>query len=189
MTTGTPELAPNLDPTPDDRLLQAEAMVRAFCGWHIAPSRDETLVLDGRGGCNLMLPSLYVTAITSVVENGVDLVEGTDFTWSQAGWVFRSSWAGGWWYDAGDYGSSFPIPGWWTTQLRGVVVELTHGYEDVPAEVTAVVQAVGQRLVDNPTGLEQQVVGPFSEKYGTSDALFSTGDHAVLEHYRLPRRP
>ena len=81
------------------------------------------------------------------------------------------------------------MAGCWTTQHRGIVVELTHGYDEPPPEVTAVVQAVAQRLIENPTGLESQTVGPFQEKYGTSSTgAFTSGDLGVLAAYRVPKR-
>jgi hypothetical protein len=167
------------------------AAVRAYCGWHIAPSRDETLVLDGPGGNVLCLPSLYVTDVTLITENGTDLADGSDpevpaqYQWSQAG-IVRRSWAGCSW--SGWSGA------WWTTELRGIAVTLTHGYDDWPIELAGIIQAVAGRITDNPTGLEQQTVGPFTEKYATSGSggagtAFAAADESVLARYRLPPRP
>ena len=39
----------------------AQAAVRAYCGWHIAPSLSETLVLDGTGARAFILPTLHLT--------------------------------------------------------------------------------------------------------------------------------
>ena len=57
------ELATSLAPTEADRLLQAEALVRGYCGWHIAPSRSETITVRTFGGTSVMLPSLLVTEV------------------------------------------------------------------------------------------------------------------------------
>ena len=198
MSTQTPELATDLAPSETDRLLQAEAFVRAYCGWHIAPSRDETITLDGPGGLVLTLPSLHVTAITSVTENGTLLVEGTDYSWSSAGFIQRIGWASGWDMAEDNLGgpNSVPAWGWWTAQLQGITVELTHGFDEVPPEVKGAVQGLAQQLVDNPSGLEQQTVGPFTERYGTTGGgglLFTLGaggsSLSALDKYRLPRRP
>jgi len=174
---------------------QAMAAVRAYCGWHIAPSRDETLTLDGPGGTALVLPSLHVTDVVSVTENGTVLADGTDpdipadYSWSEAGIIQRgpagqTAWSGSW-----SCGVSL-----WTRELRGIVVELTHGYDEWPPELAGIINAVSQRMVDNPTGLEQQTVGPFTEKYATSGgggagSGFAGADEAVLARYRLPPRP
>jgi hypothetical protein len=179
------ELAPSLPPTPEDRLAQAEAMVRAYCGWHIAPSRDTTAVLDGGGGHTLLLRSLYVTDVASVTEDGVLLDPATDYTWSEAGILHRLGIA----YYGQSYGQPFGY-GWWSSTLRGITVEFTHGYAEVPPDVTAVVQAAAQRLTDNPTGLASQTVGPFTEQYGTATSgMFASSDMAVLDRYRLPWGP
>ena len=85
------ELASELVSAPEDRLAQAEAMVRAWCGWHIAPERDEVLTLDGPGGAHLTLPSLHVVDVASVVENGelLDPANGL-YTWSAAGIITKT---------------------------------------------------------------------------------------------------
>lgn len=175
------ELATTLTPTEEDRLDQAEAMVRTYCGWHIAPSREETVVLDGPGSQVLLLPSLYVTAIASVVEAGVELDPANDYQWSRSGVVNR--WYGATWPDAGTCGH-----GWWTSQLRGIEVTMTHGYETVPVEVTGVVQAIASRLIDNPSGLQQQTVGPFSETYSGAGSALGAAEEAILGKYLLPWR-
>ena len=90
----------------------AEAMVRSYCGWHIAPSETHTVTLDGKGGSTLFLPSLHVTAITSITVDGT-LLAATGYEWSETGQVNRK------------YGA-------WPRKLRSIVVVFTHGYTDVP---------------------------------------------------------
>lgn len=180
------ELADTLAPTEADRLDQAEAWVRAYCRWHIAPERDEELHLDGPGGRVLVLPSLYVSAISEVTENGVILDPATDYEWSGSGYICRtgSTWAS--WENPQAY-STYRGVGWWATGPRSITVTLTHGYPDVPPDVTAVVQAVASRMAGNPSGLTQQTVGPFTEVYGSS--LLGPLEAGVLSGYRLPSRP
>lgn len=167
------------------------AAVRAYCGWHIAPSRDETLILDGPGGNVLCLPSLHVTDVSSITEDGTVLADGTDaqfpraYTWSEAG-IVRRSWATGDW--SGYCGT------WWTSQLRGIEVALSHGYDEWPIELAGIIASVAQRLTDNPSGLTQQTVGPFAEQYGDAGgtgagSAFVGADEAVLVRYKLPPRP
>lgn len=43
---------------------------RRFCGWHVSPSKAETVVVDGPGGRVLSLPTLNLTAVASVTELG-----------------------------------------------------------------------------------------------------------------------
>lgn len=188
-------MAPPVDPPGQapDPVEQATEVVRAYCGWHIAPSRQETLTLDGPGGNVLVLPSLHVTDLASVTEDGTTLDPATDYTWSAKGIVQRqwpvSTWPHATWSYPWD--STYALP-WWTTTLRGLAVELTHGYEDWPLDLAGVIELVGARIEANPLGLEAQAVGPFSEKYaaGANGAGFFTGgDLAALAPYRLPGRP
>lgn len=164
------ELATTLTSTEADRLMQAEALVRGFCGWHIAPSRKATVTLRGTTGPTLMLPSLYVTEITSVTVDD-SLTDAADYYEFQAGYLTRPS-------------------GWWTAER--IVVEFTHGYEDVPADVTAIVQAVAQRAIANPGSLKSKSIGPFSESYsltssdGVTPLTLLDSEKEALRRYRIP---
>lgn len=164
------ELADTLVSTEADRLLQAEALVRGFCGWHIAPSRTETLTVARPRSYTIGLPSLHVTAVASVTSDGTALLT-TDYAWSEAGVLTG-------------------ITDWW----RGdsVVVAFTHGYPLPPAEVTAIVQAVAQRAVQNPGSLTRQQIGPFSDTYSTTgqgevaNMALLASEKATLRRYRIP---
>lgn len=166
------ELATTLAPSEADRLMQAEALVRSYCGWHIAPSRaDEVAVLPATLGQVALLPSLHVTDVSSITEDGVP-VDETDYTWAPNGVLIRS-----WGWNA------------------SVAVTFTHGYSAVPAEVTAVVQAIAQRAVDNPSSLVRVQKGPFADTYsqtGFNQSLplaLLDAEKEILDHYRLPPRP
>lgn len=174
MTATVAELAVALDTSEDDRLVQAEALVRSWCGWHIAPSRTEDLTVDGPGGFSVVLPTLYLTDVTQVTEDG-DVVDDSFYYWSQAGFLrcVGDSVSGHLWR--------------WTDHPRGLVVSVVHGYPEVPAEVTRVVQALADRLDKNPSGLLSKTVGPFSETY-SGDGLFGM-EMDALAKYRLPARP
>jgi hypothetical protein len=168
------ELAVTLAATEDERLEQAEALVRSYCGWHIAPSRvDAVETLRGYGAQPLLLASLNVTAVASVVDDGTTLALTDDYTWQPNGVILRA--------------------GWWGT--GDVVVTYTHGYDDPPPEVTAVVQAVAQRAVDNPGSRPRDQIGPFAPTYsqtGSNQApalALLDAEKAVLDPYRIPPRP
>jgi len=157
----------------EDTMLVAasEALVRAYCGWHVAPSRDETFVMDGPGGHELMLPSLYVTEVASVTEDDVVLVADTDYEWSANGRVWT--------------------PGLWTTTLRGISVDVTHGYDVVPLEVQAVVLGVASRAAASPNGIVSQTAGPFSVTYSQTSSNTAGGisllalEMSVLDRYKI----
>lgn len=168
------ELATTLTPTEADRLLQAEALVRGYCGWHIAPSREDVEVTfkDVSYGDALLLPSLHVTAVESITEDGTELVDVTDFNWSEGGVLTRYYW-----------------------RTAPVVVTFTHGYAAPPAEVTAVVQAIAQRAVSNPGSLVRTQDGPFSDTFsqtGFNQSLpiaLLDAEKEILNRYRIPARP
>lgn len=168
------ELAASLAATEADRLMQAEALVRGFCGWHIAPSRTETVTLLGNGTPILLLSSLYVTAVSSITEDGVALTLTDDYRWSPAGVLTR---VGHW------------------AHTKAVVVAFSHGYTTPPAEVTAAVQAVAQRATDNPGSRPREQSGPFADTYSQtgfnqSPALaLLDAEKEILGRYRIPLRP
>jgi hypothetical protein len=143
----------------------ASAAVRAYCGWHIAPSITETQTVDGPGGWLLVLPTLYLTELTDVTsdENAVD-----DPEWSESGLVRHR---------------------WWSQKFRGVTATMTHGYDDCPAVIVGVVGSMASRGVAGP-GASMTVAGPFTMQYSTGVQGGATGifgTHlAALAPYRLP---
>lgn len=157
-------------PTPEN---EAIAAVQAYCGWIIAPSTIEDVVFDATCSTVLRLPTLYLTALNSLTIDGVtiDVADTTQVEWSQSGYLRRSAGFG--------------------TLLRGVAVNMTHGYVDFPGDIWAVIERVTARSQTNAEQLVQvgQVrlaTGPDGAPLGTS---LTEGDRAVLSHYRLPPRP
>lgn len=163
-----PELATGPIASDADRLLQAEATVRAHCGWHIAPPRTETLVLDGSASPVLTLPTLHLTDVSAVAVDGVALIAGTEFAWSSSGYLLRLAEAV------------------WPWKPRSIVVTITHGHPTAPPEVASVVQAIAARMGSNTAGLASKTAGPFSETYATE--MFGY-ERAALDRHRLPARP
>lgn len=154
---------------------QAQGVIRRYCGWHVAPEVTETLTLNGSGSGSLWLPSLYVTDIASITDCG-DVVDADDYDWSTNGYVQRRS-------------------GCWTFRARQVVVELTHGYEDIPDELVEVAVSIASRAASSPSGAVQETTGPFSIRYA-STANGVAGGVALLQHerdildlFKLPPRP
>lgn len=168
------ELADTLVSSVDDRLDQAEALVRSYCGWHIAPSRTATFTkrpVAGwrRGTSRVVLPSLYVTAISSVLLDGVTQTIGEEYAWASPDVVVTD--LGGW--------------------SDSLAITFTHGYETAPAEVTAVVQAVAQRAVNNPGSLVRTQAGPFADTYSQTGfnqsipLVLLDAEKDILRPYRL----
>jgi hypothetical protein len=158
----------------------ALAQVQAYCGWHIAPVVDETLTLDGTGTSALLLPSLHVVSIDSVSECGTELDPET-YSWSEAGLIRRGTqlWV--------SYGYDQPR---WTNAFRAIEVTLSHGYEEMPAEVQGVIDALSARMTTTaPVGVTQKQVGPFVESYAADPGSVTGAERHLLDLYRVPWRP
>ena len=136
--------------------------VRAYCGWHIAPSRTDTIRLDGPGGTLLHLPSLHVTDIASIVSDGRTV---TGFDWSQDGMVSGSG---------------------WSSRLGGITATITHGHATLPGVVTAVARSLAL-APDLPA--KQETAGPFSVTWDDSTSTLSQVQEAALAPFRIRHRP
>lgn len=113
-----------LPPTPagvdEEDWRAAVSAIRGYCGWHIAPSVTETISVDGPGGWLLSLPTLYLTAVQSVTNGGTPLL---NTTWSRKGTMRSPVYA-------------------WSCMGNSVQVNLTHGYDEFPAEILAVARSM-----------------------------------------------
>lgn len=177
------ELATTHVATDDDRLLQAEAVVRGHCGWHIAPVRTETLTLAA-GSVTHVLPTLRLVEVVSIVDpTGVALL-ADNYTVASGG-VLTVPFALLPRYDA-----------YWgqRTRVAPLVVTYRHGYDTPPPAVTAVVQALATRAINNPDSLVRRQVGPFSDTYSQTGANESVplallpSEKAALAPFTLPKR-
>jgi hypothetical protein len=140
----------------------AAGAVRSTAGWHIAPEVTETLTVESHGGTRLVLPTMYVTAITAVrhvAEDGTE-TELTTFRWRPEGVLIRScDWPCG-----------------------AIEVDLTHGYEECPPELWPIVAAEA-RKASSDKRVRSISRGPFSESY------FDDSVDPTLARYSLPPRP
>lgn len=144
------------------------AAARAYCGWHVVGEKEQTVTLDGPGSPLLVLPTLRLTAVTEIIEDGVDL--DVDLVeWSARGLVYKHERA------------------CWTNKYRGVQITYTHGFTDVPDFNAAVLSAV-----DRIGAGGREVVGPFQfPDTGSASAgsAFSEFERAILDLYRLEPQP
>lgn len=147
----------------EEALAAACTLVRNYCGWHIAPSVTETLVVNGPGTLVLTLPTIKVTALTKITENGTDLPAG-GFDWSEVGLVEKRA----------------PCPGLlWTGRLSGIRVDLTHGWAECPKDVKAVVKRIATQGIGTAR-VASVGTGPFSVSYFDDDPYSS----AILDRYQ-----
>jgi hypothetical protein len=143
-----------------------EAVV-GYCGWHIAPSVTETVVLDGSGLTVQTLPSLNVTEISDVSELG-NAVGQVD--WSTYGVMEKRN------------------GGLWTDRRRGIAVTLTHGFAATPTWIVTMVCAMAGRAFLGSLGVIQEAAGGESATYhATSGAVVMLpNERTMLNRLRLP---
>ena len=157
----TPEQYSDYLADPSDTRIDAVASyVRARCGWHIAPAATVAEVFDGNGLSVLSLPTGHLTAVTAVVENGVDITDRVQ--WSSLGLLRQDR--------------------RWTDRWRAVEVTFTHGYDPVPADLVALVADVATRL-PAPGDAREKKIGPF--EYVVGESLFLPHELATIDHYAL----
>lgn len=150
----------------------AEAAVRSYCGWHIAPVIVEDLVLDGSGTSTLFLKTLRLKDVTAAEVSGT-VLDLLTLEWSEAGYLRR-------------YGT-------WPDRLRSVKVTAQHGFESAP-EVAGIVRAIAARASASPTGVVREQAGAVSIGFSLTAPGVSGGvvlmDHErrQLDKYRLPGR-
>lgn len=168
-----PSLLPPVSASRDaDYLAAAEAAVRSYCGWHIAPVFAENLVLDGTGGRSLFVRTLRLVSVTAAEVDGV-VIDPATLEWSEAGYV--------------------RAPGVWVDKLRSVKLTVTHGFEAVP-DVAEIVRAVAARASASPTGVVREQAGAVSVSMSLTAPGVSGGvvlmDHErrMLDRYRIPGR-
>ncbi|KWT61832.1 hypothetical protein ADL21_11135 [Streptomyces albus subsp. albus] len=147
--------------------------IREAVGWSVTAETDMTVVLDGSGTPDLLLPTLYLTTVASVVENGV-LVAASGYRTYQHGSLLRI---------VGD------CPVAWTGRRQGVTVTYSHGYAPgaVPGVFKTVALEAAGRLADNPGfALKSRSVGQVAVSYTDARAALGPVNDPRLDAYRLP---
>jgi len=147
----------------------ASQAIRDYCGWSISQETVTSKTLDGTGERSIWLPTLLLTAVASVVEDGTTLTVTTDYDWTSYGRLVRN--------------------GCWPRTARSVVVTYTHGYATVPDSVKGVCLAAAGRRYQNPSSLRSYTVGSVSEAFtqpatGSVGFLYST-EQGDLDVHKL----
>jgi hypothetical protein len=148
------------------------AVARRYCGWHVTPSRADTITVDGPGSPLLVLPTLRLTTLTSVTENGIALTVG-DLRSSARGLVRKKS------------------GGCWTVHYGGITVAMTHGFADAPEWQSAVLSYI-DRTSMAVAGGGRETIGPFTFAQtgsAATAAAFSDAEKMLLDLYRLEMAP
>jgi len=147
--------------------------IRGLCGWSISQESVTGLRVSGLGRKSLWLPTLHLTSVDSVVEDGVALTEGVHFDWTSNGRLLRNR--------------------SWSASVRSITVAFTHGYpagHAVLDSVAGVCLSAAARLVDNPTSRRSGQLGPEAwTAAGPGDevvSILARGECAQLAPWTLP---
>lgn len=114
--------------------------IRDDVGWHIAPVRTETLLLDSDGGRLLVLPTLRLVAVTSVrdVTDPDSPVDLDDWRKTRSGMLYRRS--------------------GWPCGFETIEVTIQHGFTSWPESLIPVVAERCQFAATNAT-IRQELAG------------------------------
>lgn len=137
-------------------LAAAVAAIRSTCGWHIAPVRTEILTLEATNGV-VVLPTLRATGVVVVIDGTT--LDASEYT-LRPGVLLLDS-------------------------LRGcgeVTVTLTHGYDELPADLKRVALSIAD--AGTSPGGRLKSAGPFAYELAEG-----SNDEATIDHYRLASRP
>ncbi|WP_433660790.1 hypothetical protein ACQPW1_00425 [Nocardia sp. CA-128927] len=170
--------------------------IRDYCGWHIAPAIDETLVVDGSGADVQQLPTLLLNSVASVSENEI-AVPADDYEWSRDGSLRRCREHGLLPLSLDDFGWSRAYPRtWgpprWTRRYRGIAAVVNHGYASVPENLVSVILDAASAAVAAPVGIavdQPETMGPFTFGGTTSGVEFSAAQYRVLDRFKVPGKP
>lgn len=157
-------------PVTDPKLLAslraASRRFRGAVGHEVNLVTGDVVTLDGNGRESLLLPVWPTTAVSSVLLDGDELVEGTDFSWSDAGMLRR----------LGCYH--------WPDKLRCLTVTYSHGWDPVPEDIQEAVIDQARTMFTVPAGIQSKAVGGQSVTFGSTAAVGVSDQwaKAVLRH-------
>lgn len=162
-------------------LAMASGVVRSYCGWAISQESNVSVTLDCDGGFFVFLPSLYVTAVASVVINGTDDSGAAYPTPLATDWDWRTDGRLTWLRDV--YG--------WPSGGQRLTVTYSGGYATIPDEVQAVTMSVAERLSQSSV-IQSQLANVGGIQTNTTYAQAVTAgtgltdaEKAVLSRHRL----
>lgn len=159
-----------------------------ICQWHVAPSVTVTKSVPIQPDGTIMLPSLYVTAVSSITIDGLAL-DPASYEFETAGYIKRV-------YNANQY---FQWPLWpiqsehkfreYPSPLaKRAAVTFTHGYPTVPAPVAVVAYELAARAMEMPAGVANQIAsGPYTIGLGALGIVPTDDQRRRLGPFTLVR--
>jgi hypothetical protein len=161
----------------------ATAVVQAAAGnQRILQVVGDVALIMGDSDSWLNLPQVPVTAVSSVMLDGVTLTVGTDYKvfgnrlWRKLGWQTNIGWPMDWqWGTWVQWPPAPPSSTTWFTgpEPSGVLVTNTHGYatgsQDLQLARSAVLSLASQAY-GNPSGVRSESIDDYSVQYGAAQA-------------------
>lgn len=141
-------------------LLAASGAIRDVCGWNISREVVEDEPLDTWGSTLINLQTLHLVSIESLVVDGEELVDGTDYVWSRRGAIRR-------------------LAGCWPWNYGKVVISYTHGLDPVPENLQAQCVAIAKRFDTAKPGVLAEAVGGTNVQYGDRNAVPGLSDYEI----------
>ena len=172
------DLSPELEApiTQEERIAAAQAAVRSFCGWHVAPIITEVVDRYELAGDAILLPTMRLHNVVSITAaDGNDLVAGARVWGETSGMIHR-------------YG------GWPPACDGPLQIEIKHGYSpEEAADVINVVKQAAARAAGSPTAPDSERAGPFQRSWREGGSRVGVSllnaEIAKLEPYRLTWGP
>jgi hypothetical protein len=162
----------------------AQAVMVAYCGWDPTVAvTNQTVLLDGNGTFWAFLPSLNVTAVSSVVVTNPD---GSTYT---AALDYSAGIADVGWSANGTLVWQSPSNGGcWPNLPQTIAVTYSGGYATVPADLQAALDKLSSRM-PSMSGATSKRLGSAAFSYAASVAGggLLTVEQMVFDRYRLPR--
>lgn len=127
----------------------ASQQIRDELGWSVSEQEDVVADLDGPGGWTIWLPTQRLTAVTTVIEDGVTLTVLTQYDWTFSGRLIR-------------------VGGSWSCKPRALTVTYTHGWPAASEQLRTAKAACLIRaglVYENPRAVRSYTVGGVSETY------------------------
>lgn len=155
-------------PFTDDEVAGAVAAVQAAAGWHIAPTRSDTVTLTtGVGEALLRLPTKKLVSVETVT----DLDTDTDYTTADYRVITSTH-------------QVLKRRGYWPAGYERIEVAMTHGYSEWPADLYPVIAEAAAVSRRDQTVRSQQA-GIFVVAYGNTQTGSAISTQAALDRYLL----
>ena len=179
-------------------ITQASALVRSWTRQTITQVVDDVVTLPGNWSNQLALPQRPVTSVSSVVINGASspytqctliensLMLGTGAFQPDYGSMY---WGGpNLWGPAGSNNGPQATGASWQGPQSSITVTYTHGFAEVPADITNVVAGMVALAVASPVGVNQEKIGGYQVSYTRSEGgsmSIQPSDEKILKKYRI----